>query len=206
MSAANESMPFTIGAEDYAALTQWWLRHRPRQAVSWGMCAVLVFVQTFLTLVLFLALVGIYHIFFPSPVPFRLFGALAGVVWVSVLIGSLTEWWWPTLFGTYDVRLTAGPAGPMRFRVAPEGLVCMLEGSFHEYAWRVVSAFAATPARFFLVVDDRPVTVPRRAFVSDEHYREFAALAEQYRQQALTATPGPSDGAASAGDATRTQG
>jgi len=190
MSAANESMPFTPTPEDLAALTGWWMRHRPRPAREWGVTAVLVFLHACLSLVLFLALVGTYHIFFPYPAPFRLFAALAGIVLAGATLGALIERRWPALFGTFDRHHADGPAGPRRFRVAPEGLICMLEGSFHEYAWRVVSPLTTTAARLFLTIDDRPVTIPRRAFVSDEHFREFAALAEQYRQQALAPAPG----------------
>jgi YcxB-like protein len=76
---------------------------------------------------------------------------------------------------------------PRRLTVTPEGVAEVSEASYLQYDWSAVWAIVRLPDHVLVLLSSEGgLVVPRRAFHSDEHFREFVALAEQYRLQALT--------------------
>jgi hypothetical protein len=192
MSAANESMPFTPDAKDYDATVVWWSRQHPRRWSERRVFIGRIIRAGLFSLWMALAMVGGGHLFGWPPLPLWQFGAMASLMWLCLVSLEVLARRWPSLFHPRwsshfpPDRDQANRKEPSRqIRVTPDGLASLLEGHYHEYAWGLVSSPDVTASHCFFTVDDYPVAVPRRAFLSEEHFREFVALVEQYRQQAL---------------------
>jgi hypothetical protein len=217
MSTANESMPYELSGQDLAALGVW-LQLHPLPGSVESMKRRLLAIGSVMTALLAAATYGIWRRAADDREMAIVLGALAGFITFFLLVvieeaRPLLPWG----RAAREARLAeahqhqlALPVnrwrrGPRRLSVTPEGVVEVSGASCLQYDWSVVWAIARLPDHvLFLLSSEGGLVVPRRGFHSDEHFHEFGALAEQYRQQALTATAGLSGGP-SVG-VTRTQG
>jgi hypothetical protein len=190
MSAANESMPFKLREEDLTALAVCLRQHPPHRARSVASRALLV-----LLVIAWLGMTGLCVVNTKGreteAAPALL---LAGVIAANVLILSavVLRHLWPRLLWGLAMQSPANRwlRGPLSLCVTPEGLSQSSPVSSTHYDWSVVRAIAESSDHVcFLITSHDGFVVPRRAFLSEEHFREFVALARRHREQATGAEP-----------------
>jgi hypothetical protein len=75
--------------------------------------------------------------------------------------------------------------GPWRVRITPEGFENTSALANSMYRWEVIWSMGQTHDYLvYMISSERGVVVPRRAFISDEHFDDFAESARRYRRQA----------------------
>jgi hypothetical protein len=75
--------------------------------------------------------------------------------------------------------------GPWRVRISPEGIENISPHATAMYRWEVIWSMGQTEDHLiYMISSQRGVAVPRRAFISDEHFDDFADTAKRYRRQA----------------------
>jgi hypothetical protein len=202
MSAANESMPHELNGCDLATLQVWLQRNPPRPRGRWrkrvrgaGGWLLMAALLTWF----------IIHVS-QSPPSSRMgemiTGGLIAVLGVA-LLNPLWGWVWELLPWASDAvartrlaqpltEMLSEPVNrwftaPCRTIVAPEGITEASSQYSVQYSWSVVWCVVGLPDHaLFLLGTQHGLVVPRRAFLSDEHFREFVSLAMQYRTQALS--------------------
>ena len=87
-------------------------------------------------------------------------------------------------------KFLSGPSdrwqrGPWRVRISPEGIENISPLATAKYRWQVIWSIGQTEDHLiYMISSQRGVAIPRRAFISEKHFDDFAAAAKRYRRQA----------------------
>jgi hypothetical protein len=219
MSLENESGPFELRWEDFTALSRW-LKNKPppknREALGPAQkghhtrkrLSSAKNRRTRVGSALFFAFVAmLLALFIVSPSGKYTNWGLIGVWFiVGFLLGAfvilLLLAWAKVIHPQTEKNFLTLPAdewqrGPWRVRISPDGIENTSPLATSMYRWEVIWSMGQTEDHLiYMISSQRGVAVPRRAFISDEHFDDFAESARRYRSEAeqiLDAEAAPPD-------------
>jgi hypothetical protein len=208
MSLDNESGPFELRWEDFTALSKWLKKHPPaknqgtrkqlrktsresqnnRPSIFRGLR-----VRSFVVW-LFLGIMCVALYLTSQGPSFFNMGLGVACLGVGFIVGALmivaVLAWARVVHVQNEKNFLTLPAdewqrGPWRVRIGPEGIENISSLATSTYRWEVIWSMGRTDDHLiYMITSQRGVAVPRRAFISDEHFDDFAESARRYRREA----------------------
>jgi hypothetical protein len=187
MSLESESGTFELRWEDAKAIASWLIKHRRlkyrRSRVVWVLLWVIV---TGIGVVMFQSRHGLIPEDVESGIAMFAFGFIAGAAVILIVSARARAARGLTKKTFLTDPIDQWQRGPWRVRIGPVGIENISPLASSMYRWNVIRSMGQTDDHMiFMISSQRGVAVPRRAFISDQLFDDFADSAKRFRRDAM---------------------